>query len=130
MSMLNKLKEKLNPKYDEDFEYEDENEFVETASTVQANKPNKKIIATMVLVQPTNYQEAKQIGDAIKSGKGIILNLQNLSNDDGVRVIDFISGIVHAVEGSVKKIAINTFICLPSTIDVEGQISTEHVETE
>jgi cell division inhibitor SepF len=131
MSVLNKLKEKLSPKYDEDFELEyEENEMNEQSNEKVASKAVKKGVATIALVQPTTYQEAKQIGDAIKTGKGIILNLQNLSNEDGVRVIDFISGIVHAVEGSVKKIATNTFICLPSTINIEGQINTENVETE
>jgi cell division inhibitor SepF len=113
-----------------EFEETNELEYVQEEEAVKntaKQKPMKvNYTAEMVLVQPTSYQEAKEIGNHIKTGKGIILNLQNLSNEDGVRVIDFISGIVHAVEGTVKKIAVNTFICLPKTIGVEGQITFDN----
>jgi cell division inhibitor SepF len=127
--MFDKLKNSLKQS---DFEETTELEFVEEESSMNVEGEKmpavvkRNVSAEMVLVQPTSYQEAKEIGNHIKAGKGIILNLQNLSNEDGVRVIDFISGIVHAVEGSVKKIAVNTFICLPKTIGVEGQITFDN----
>ena len=126
--MLDKIKEKINPSYEDEYEYEEMEVGSENKTTTK--KINRKVDASICLVQPVSYQEAKEIGDEIKLGKGIILNLHNLSNEDGVRVIDFISGIVHAVEGTVKKIAVNTFICLPSSIAVEGQITTEVSEAE
>ena len=46
------------------------------------------------------------------------------------RVVDFLSGCVYAVDGSVKKVAQSAYIFCPHNMDVVGDLENIKAETE
>ncbi|MEG0283576.1 MAG: cell division protein SepF [Erysipelotrichales bacterium] len=77
----------------------------------------------MVVFEPRSYSESQGIADHLKSGRGCIINLHRVSKDQAKRIIDFLSGVVYAIEGDVQKIGDNVFLCTPSNFGVYGEVS-------
>ena len=46
------------------------------------------------------------------------------------RVVDFLSGCVYAVDGSVKKIAQSAYLFCPANMDVVGDLESLQAEVE
>ena len=79
--------------------------------------------AKVVLIEPRVYAEAQDIAENIKNKRATIVNLQRIDTDQGVRIIDFLSGTVYALGGDIQKIGPNIFLCTPENVEVSGEIS-------
>lgn len=77
----------------------------------------------MIVFEPRSYSESQGIADHLKSGRGCIINLHRVSKDQAKRIIDFLSGVVYAIEGEVQKIGQSVFLCTPNNFGVYGEIS-------
>jgi len=81
-----------------------------------SNKPSQ-----MVVIEPTSYAECEGIAAHLKSGRGCIVNLHRVSKDQAVRIVDFIYGVVFAIEGDVQKIGQGVFLMTPPNFGVVGE---------
>lgn len=79
----------------------------------------------MVVFEPRSYSESQGIADHLKSGRGCIVNLHRVSKEPAKRIIDFLSGVVYAIEGEVQKIGKNVFLTTPSNFGVYGEVTGE-----
>ena len=55
--------------------------------------------AKVHVVEPRSFNDAQQVGDRMKAGQPVILNLQGLERDLQRRLIDFCSGLAYAMGG-------------------------------
>ena len=58
----------------------------------------------MVISQPTTFEQAATICDLLKQKKSVIVNLEYVNKDVARRIIDVVSGAVHALDGHMQKI--------------------------
>ena len=79
----------------------------------------------MVLFEPRSFDEAEEIARHLKVRRACVVNLHRLQRDYAQRTIDFLTGVVFALDGTIQKIAHNTILLTPSTVGVEGVISLE-----
>ncbi|CAM2826405.1 cell division protein SepF [Paenibacillus sediminis] len=77
----------------------------------------------VVLYEPRSYDEAQEIADHLRSHRSVVVNLQRIRNDQAMRIIDFLSGTVYALGGSISKVGGNIFLCTPDTVEIQGSIS-------
>ncbi|MFC5651664.1 cell division protein SepF [Paenibacillus solisilvae] len=77
----------------------------------------------VILNEPRSYDEAQEIADHLRSRRSVVVNLQRVRNDQAVRIVDFLSGTVYALNGSISKLGINIFLCTPDTVEIQGAIS-------
>lgn len=77
----------------------------------------------LVLFEPRSYEESPEIADHLKSHRPVVVNLQLVRRDQGVRIIDFLSGTVYALGGNIQKVGNNIFICTPANVDIQGTIT-------
>lgn len=77
----------------------------------------------MVLAEPNYYDDVVTLCDHIKNRCTVIVNMQRLSTTDARKVMDFMSGVIFALEGDIQKISSDTFICAPEHVDISGMIS-------
>lgn len=82
----------------------------------------------MVLFEPRSFDESEEIARHLKQRRACVVNLHRLQRDYAQRTIDFLTGVVFALDGTIQKIAHNTILLTPSTVGVEGVISLEHDE--
>ncbi|NLC97181.1 MAG: cell division protein SepF [Erysipelotrichaceae bacterium] len=82
----------------------------------------------MVLFEPRSFEEAEEIARHLKQRRACVVNLHRLQRDYAQRTIDFLTGVVFALDGTIQKIAHNAILLTPSTIGVDGVISLEQDE--
>ncbi len=86
------------------------------ASTLSAN-------TKMVLFEPRSFGEAEEVGQRLKEGRAVVVNLHKLDREYAQRTIDFLTGVVFALDGKIQKIGQNVILCSPLQIGVSGSIS-------
>ena len=77
----------------------------------------------MIVINPDNYDEAREICDYIKSGKPVVVNLENMAFETAQRVMDFLSGSCYSLNGNIQRVAKNIFIVAPNNIDVSADMN-------
>ena len=103
----------------------------ETEEPAEGAKKNKvvNIHATtqlkVVLVKPDRFENASEIADQLKDKRTVVLNLESTNKDVARRLVDFLSGVAYAGEGKIKKVAANTYIITPYSVDIMGDLIDE-----
>jgi len=77
--------------------------------------------ARVHIVEPHGFNDAQEIGDRLKVGQPVILNLQNVPRDLQRRLIDFSSGLAYAVGGSMSRVADQVFLLTPTNVEVSQE---------
>ena len=80
---------------------------------------------SVVLVKPERFENAAEIADHLRDKRTVVLNLEDTNKDVARRLIDFLSGVTYSLEGKIKKVANNTFIITPYTVDILGDLIDE-----
>ncbi|HHT65602.1 MAG: cell division protein SepF [Caldicoprobacterales bacterium] len=76
----------------------------------------------VVVYQALTYDDTQAIIDNLKSRKPVIVNLDSLEQDLAQRVLDFMSGAVYALDGTIQKVSRSIFVLVPSNVDIVGNI--------
>lgn len=84
----------------------------------------------VVLFHAKTFDDAAKASDELRKRKAIILNMENIDKALTRRVVDFLSGSVYALEGSVKKVAQSTYLFCPHNMDVTGDLENAQAEFE
>ena len=128
MGIKDKFKEFIAP-MDEDEVLELDPEEVQAISKYEA--PKSKVVSNasfdtkMVLFEPRSFDEAQEIGRRLKDNKAAVINLHKLQRDYAQRTIDFLTGVVFALDGTIQKIGQNVILCAPKSIGVTGKITVD-----
>ena len=78
----------------------------------------------MVVLQPQSYEDTTTIADQLKMGKPVIMNLEGLSKELGLRVLDFAIGASYALDGTIRRVSKGIFLIAPNGVDISGNISS------
>ena len=84
----------------------------------------------VVLFHAKTFDDAAKAADELRKKKAVILNMENVDKSLTRRVVDFLSGAVYALDGSVKKIAQSTYLFCPHNMDVVGDLENVPGEVE
>ena len=84
----------------------------------------------VVLFHAKTFDDAAKACNELRRKKAIILNMENVDKALTRRVVDFLSGSVYALDGSVKKIAQSTYLFCPHNMDVVGDLEDLQGEVE
>jgi FtsZ-interacting cell division protein YlmF len=84
----------------------------------------------VVLFHAKTFDDAAKAANELRRKKAIILNMENVDKALTRRVVDFLSGSVYALDGSVKKIAQSTYLFCPHNMDVVGDLESLNAEAE
>ena len=84
----------------------------------------------MVITQPTSFEQSEEICNYLKEKKSIIINLEYVNKDVARRIIDFLSGAVHALNGHIQKISNSIFLVAPINYDIESDLAREELKNK
>lgn len=76
----------------------------------------------VVVFEPRAYNESITIVEALKERKTVILNLQLLDREQSQRIVDFLCGCTHALDGNQRKIGEFVFIFTPNNISLSQEV--------
>ena len=127
MGFGDKLKEFIAPEEDDEEQLELTKEEAEAVSPYEkstlSGSSNITANTNIVLFEPRNFDEAEEIGHHIKSKRACCVNLHRMPSEYRQRIIDFLSGVVYGVDGSIKKVGENVILCSPKNLQVGGDIN-------
>lgn len=97
-----------------------------TSDAVKALSANKD--SHLILFEPRAYSETQEIAIYLKQKRAAVVNLHRLQKEQSKRVIDFLSGVIFAIEGDIQQIGPKIFLCTPKNIGVSGNITMDESE--
>ena len=122
---------------DEELEnYDDEEEEQPEERRLWGRRNNKVVNmpqvqqVKMVISQPTNFEQAASICDLLKQKKSVIVNLEYVNKDVARRIIDVVSGAVHALDGHMQKISNSIVLIAPFNYDIENDTARDEIKNK
>ena len=80
----------------------------------------------LVIMQPGNFEESRDIANHLKERKPIVVNLEYVDKTVSRRIVDFLSGAVYALDGDIRKVANHIFLITPCNVGVEEDAAEEY----
>jgi cell division inhibitor SepF len=126
MAIVRKVKDFLFP-IEEELEYDEKETERLSDYETSANKDLAKMNpdTKMVLFEPRSFDEAEDVARHLKDRRAAVVNLHRLNREYAQRTIDFLTGVVFALDGSIQKIGHNVILCAPKSVGVHGKISID-----
>ena len=125
---------------EEEVENYDEEEVVEDEEQEERKlfgRKNNKVVnmpqvqqVKMVISQPTTFEQAANICDLLKQKKSVIVNLEYVNKDVARRIIDVVSGAVHALDGHIQKISNSIVLIAPFNYDIENEMARDEIKNK
>lgn len=110
---------------DEDSNVYSEEEYynvTEEEALKEADKSGNK----MILLEPRAYSESQQIADHLKNRNSVVVNLKRVTAAQAKRIIDFLSGCIYSIGGTMQKIGVGIYLCTPKNVNIQGKITDEN----
>ena len=131
----------MDPEEEKDEEvYNDEEEYNQEEEIDDRKiwgKRNNKIVSMpqmqqvkMVISQPTSFEQSEGICDLLKGKKSVIVNLEYVNKDIARRIIDVVSGAVHALDGHMQKVSNSIFLIAPYNYDITTEMAREEIKNK
>lgn len=69
--------------------------------------------SNIIMVEPKSMSEIQQVVDYLKQGQSVAVNLEGLSSTDMERILDFLSGAIYGLNGSIHRWHGDLFLLAP-----------------
>jgi cell division inhibitor SepF len=84
--------------------------------------PDQRVPPTRVsVVDPSSFNDAQALADRFKRQQPVILNLQQVDEELGRRMVDFCSGLTYALDGQIQTVATRVFLLTPRNVEVSAE---------
>ena len=84
----------------------------------------------LVICQPTTFEQSENICTLLKEKKSIIVNLEYVNKDIARRIVDVVSGAVHALDGNLQKVSNSIFLVAPYNYDITNEMAREEIKNK
>ena len=124
------VEEEVEEEYDfeEDEEEENqENEYKGFGDDIFSKEMKKKF--SVILISPNNFNDSIRISDELKKNKMVIVNLEEIEFEEARKILDFVSGTVYALGGSVNKISSKIIAFSPIFVEVQNTINVRRKDS-
>lgn len=75
----------------------------------------------VLVLEPTMFDEVQKVSDHLKSRRQVVLNLDHTDRETAQRIVDFLSGVTYALNGSMQKVGNNIFLFTPSNVAISSE---------
>jgi len=86
---------------------------VATASAVPSTQPPAEGKEAHLVAE--SYGDARPIGDHLRAGTPVVLDLTRMADDDAKRMVDYSAGVIYALGGTIERIAPRRFLLGPGS---------------
>lgn len=81
--------------------------------------------AKIELYEPRIYSDAKEVGRNLLENTAVLVNFTHLESEDARRIVDFLTGVVFAVNGEIKRVGDRIFLVTPANFEVSGALANK-----
>jgi cell division inhibitor SepF len=93
-----------------------------------AVQPELSPMDRIVTLHPRTYSEARAIGEHYREGNPVIMNLSDMEETERKRLVDFASGLVFGLHGSIERVTSKVFLLSPENVSVSNDAKTAAAE--
>lgn len=79
----------------------------------------------VVVVEPINFDDCKKVADYLKKNQPVVINFEETDSDVMKRIVDFVSGTIYAINGTMKKIGRSIMVCAPQNVDIDAETTIQ-----
>jgi cell division inhibitor SepF len=72
----------------------------------------------VVVMNPVRFEEATAAVQAVQQLKTVVLHLAGMEPEEAQRTIDFVSGVVFAMDGQSERLGETVFLFAPSLVTI------------
>ena len=69
--------------------------------------------SNLIMVEPKNFKEIQNVVDYLKQGQSVAVNLGGIASEDRSRILDFLSGALYGINGSIQQWQGDFFLLTP-----------------
>ncbi len=69
--------------------------------------------SNIIMVEPKTHKEIQKVVDYLKQGQSVAVNLEGIASADRERILDFLSGALYALNGSIHRWYGDLFLVTP-----------------
>ncbi len=85
----------------------------------------QKIQAKMYILEPLAFEDVKDYVVHLKNGRSLILRVHRVDKSEAQRIVDFMSGAAHALNGNMRKLGETIFCFAPPSVVIEGDVESD-----
>ena len=90
-------------------------------ATPAPSQPNNNAFAglgfqtesNIIMLEPKTHKEIQQVVDYLKQGQSVAVNLEGIASEDSMRILDFLSGAIYGINGSIHRWHGDLFLLAP-----------------
>lgn len=101
---------------------------VSNRPVIAATQPELSPMDRIVTLHPRTYSEARTIGEQYREGNPVIMNLSDMEETERKRLVDFASGLVFGLHGSIERVTSKVFLLSPENVSVSNDAKTAAAE--
>lgn len=75
----------------------------------------------VVMIRTESVEDSKEICDQLLMGKVAVINMEKAPGDQRTRIIDFMSGVLYGVNGSLLPVSQVIYIVAPEGIKLSDE---------
>lgn len=72
----------------------------------------------VIVIEPKSFDDAQQVANNLREKKPVVLNFEHTEGESAKRILDFIGGTTYALNGEIKKVGKNVFLCAPHNVNI------------
>lgn len=95
-----------------------------------APKVEEKSKSRISVVEPRAYSEAMTIARRVGQGEVVLINFQSLDEMKARRVVDFLTGAVFMIDGDIKRVGNEMFLCTPTNVEIDNSTLSSIVDED
>ena len=76
-------------------------------------------------IEPSGYNEAVTIAEHFRENVSVIVNMANMSEVDCRKMVDFMLGLKHGLQGTMKRVTPKVFILTPFNVSINDEGESE-----
>ena len=84
----------------------------------------------MKLITPKSYDDREEIARCLVMGNAVFLNIEKLSRENIIRLMDYLGGVIYVIDGKVKWSNSSSVIFAPKNVNISGIGEDEPAEEE
>ena len=86
---------------------------IPTRNNFATDALNMGVRDNLIIYAPTTMKEIQSAVDCLRQNQSVMLDLEKIGDEDRTRVLDFISGAIYGLNGSIHRFKDDSFIITP-----------------
>jgi cell division inhibitor SepF len=102
-----------------------------TVASLPAHAPVQEALPIMdqiFTIHPRFYNEARTVGERYRMSQPVLMNLSDMEESERKRLVDFASGLVFGLHGSIERVTSKVFLLTPANVRVSSENKTAAAE--